>query len=60
MNWYLLLPCLTFTIKWIEQDWLIPCQFKVTGWSNMFIYDMILRCAGTFKNGLCLNQLQHI
>jgi len=34
------------------------CQFKVTGWDIMFICGMVLRCAGTLKPGLSLNQLQ--
>jgi len=34
--------------------------FNVTGWGIMFIYGMVLRCAGTVKPGLSLDQLQQI
>jgi len=54
-NWHLLLPWLAFTIKGLEQDWLVHCQFKVTGWGIMLICGMVLRCAG-----LSLDQLQQI
>jgi len=59
-NWHLLLPWLAFTIKGLEQGWLAQSQFKVTGWGIMFICSMILRCAGTLKPGLSLDQLQQI
>jgi len=39
---------------------LAQCQFNVTGWGIMFICSMVLRCAGTLKPGLSLDQLQHI
>jgi len=41
-----------FTIKGLEQGWLVQCQFKVTGWGIMFICGMVLFCAGTFKTWL--------
>jgi len=56
-NWHLLLPWLAFTIKGLEQGWLVQYQFKVTGWGIVFICGMVLRCAGTFKSGLSLDQL---
>jgi len=59
-NWHLLLPWLVFTIKGIEQGWLVQCQLKVTGWGIMFICSMVLWCADTLKPGLGLNQLQQI
>jgi len=31
-----------FTIKGLEQGWLVQCQFKVTGWDIMFICGMVL------------------
>jgi len=55
-----MLPWLAFTIKGLEQGWLAQSQFKVTGWDIMFICDMVLRCAGTVKTGLSLDQLQQI
>jgi len=39
---------LTFAV-FKEQGWLAQCQYKVTGWGNMFICGMVLRCAGTLK-----------
>jgi len=59
-NWHLLLPWLAFTIKVLEQSWLAQCQFKVTGWGITFIGGMVLRCAGTLKPFLSLDQLQQI
>jgi len=56
----LLLPWLVFTIKGLEQGWLAQCQFNMTGWGVMFICGMVLRCAGTLKPGLSLDQLQQI
>jgi len=59
-NRHLLLAWLAFTIKGLEQGWLVQCQFKVTGWGIMFIFGMVLWCAGTLKPGLSLDQLQQI
>jgi len=39
---------------------LAQCQFNVTGWGIMFICGMVLRCAGTLKLRLSLDQLQQI
>jgi len=36
---------------------LAQCQFKVTGWGIMYICGIVLRCAGTLKSGLSLDQL---
>jgi len=51
---------LASTINCIVQGWLVPCQFKVTGWDIMFICGMVLRGAGTLKPGLGMDQLQQI
>jgi len=39
---------------------LAQCQFNVTRWGIMFICGMVLRCDGTLKTGLSLDQLQQI
>jgi len=59
-NWHLLLPCLAFTIKGLEQSRLAHCQFKMTGWGIMFICGMVLWCALTLKHDLSLDQFQQI
>jgi len=55
--WHLLLPWLVFTIKGLEQGWLVQCQFKVTGWGIMFICGMVLRWCWYIKTRLELDQL---
>jgi len=39
---------------------LAQCQFKETGWGIVCICGMVLRCAGTLKPSLSLDQLQQI
>jgi len=34
----------------LVHDWLVQCQFKVTGWDIVFICGMVLRCAGTHNS----------
>jgi len=36
------------------------CQFKLTGKGILFICDIVIRCFGTLKPGLSLDQLQQI
>ena len=44
-----------YEVRTTKYNWLVWCQYNVTGWGTMWAYDMISQWGSTIKKGIGLH-----